>query len=91
MEHTRFIGLDIHKERISVAIAESGRSGAVEYFDEIANDPGAISKLCYRLRRPGKRQVKEMLVTAAETRGGRAVERATTLLEGVLEDEGWLD
>ena len=65
--------------------------GAVEYFDEIANDPGAISKLCYRLRRPGKRQVKEMLVTAAETRGGRAVERATTLLEGVLEDEGWLD
>ena len=28
MEHTRFIGLDIHKERISVAVAESGRSGA---------------------------------------------------------------
>ena len=27
MKHTRFIGLDIHKERISVAVAESGRSG----------------------------------------------------------------
>ena len=54
MEHTRFIGLDIHKERISVAVAESGRSGAVEYLGEIANDPGAISKLCDRLRRPGK-------------------------------------
>ena len=25
MEHTRFIGLDIHKERISIAVAESGR------------------------------------------------------------------
>jgi uncharacterized membrane protein len=37
MEHTRFIGLDIHKERISVAVAESGRSGAVEYLGEIAN------------------------------------------------------
>ena len=54
MEHTRFIGLDIHKERISIAVAESGRSGAVEYLGEIANDPGAISKLCDRLRRPGK-------------------------------------
>src|ERR1700675_2313954 len=54
MEHTRFIGLDIHKERISIAVAESGRSGAVEYLGEVANDPGAISKLCDRLGRPGK-------------------------------------
>src|SRR4030081_2771451 len=54
MEHTRFIGLDIHKERISVAVAESGRSGGVGYLGEIANDPGAIRKLCDRFRRPGK-------------------------------------
>jgi hypothetical protein len=54
MEHTRFIGLDIHKERISIAVAESGRSGAVEYLGEVANDPGAISKLCDRLRRSGR-------------------------------------
>jgi hypothetical protein len=54
MEHTRFIGLDIHKERISVAVAQSDRSGAVEYLGEITNEPGAISKLCDRLRRPGK-------------------------------------
>jgi hypothetical protein len=54
MEHTRFIGLDIHKERISIAVAESGRSGAVEYLGEISNDPVAIGKLCDRLRRPGK-------------------------------------
>ena len=39
MEHTRFVGLDIHKERISIAVAASGRSVAVEYLGEIANDP----------------------------------------------------
>ena len=54
MKNTRFVGLDIHKERISIAVAESGRSGAVNYLGEIANDPGAIRKLCDRLRRPGK-------------------------------------
>jgi uncharacterized protein (UPF0147 family) len=43
MEHTRFVGLDIHKERISIAVAESGRSGAVEYLGEISNDPVAPS------------------------------------------------
>ena len=53
MEHTRFVGLDIHKERISIAVAESGRSGALEYLGEIANDPGAIRKLCERLGHHG--------------------------------------
>ena len=54
MEHTRFVGLDIHKERISIAVAESGRSGAVEYLGEISNDPVAIGKLCDRLETSGQ-------------------------------------
>jgi hypothetical protein len=37
------------------------------------------------------REVKEMLVTAAEARTSLAVETATTMLEHALEDEGWLD
>ena len=41
--------------------------------------------------RPAWRQVKEMLITAAETKTGRAVENATTLLERALQNEGWLN
>ncbi|MER9232931.1 hypothetical protein NKI56_12655 [Mesorhizobium sp. M0622] len=47
--------MDIHKERISIAVAESGRSGLVEHLGEITNDPDAIGKLCDRLGRSGKR------------------------------------
>ncbi len=49
MKHTRFVGLDVHKDQISVAVAESGRGGALEYLGQISNDPAAISKLCARL------------------------------------------
>ena len=35
-------------------MAESRRSGAVEYLGEISNDPDPIGKLCDRLRCPGK-------------------------------------
>jgi len=53
MQPTRFIGLDVHKERISVSVAESGRQGAVEYLGEIDNDAALIAQLCRRLARPG--------------------------------------
>jgi transposase len=43
-----------NKERVSIAVAESRRSGAVEYLGEISNDPDPIGKLCDRLRCPGK-------------------------------------
>jgi hypothetical protein len=29
MEHTRFVGLDIHKERISIAVAETLLRGGI--------------------------------------------------------------
>jgi hypothetical protein len=41
--------------------------------------------------RPAWRHLKEMLVTAAETKNGRAVEDATNLLERALQNEGWLN
>jgi hypothetical protein len=51
MEHTRFVGLDIHKERISIAVAASGRSGAVDYLGEIASRWRFLMRQTARLRR----------------------------------------
>ena len=47
----RYIGLDVHKASISVAIAEA--SGAPGSYGHIANDPSAIRKLMTRLGGPG--------------------------------------
>jgi transposase len=55
MENTRFIGLDVHKLRISVAVAETDRAQSVEYLGEIDNEAGAIRKLCDRLQDRGKK------------------------------------
>lgn len=39
-----YVGLDVHKDSIAVAMAKSGR-GAPEYFGEIAHTPEAVRKL----------------------------------------------
>src|SRR6516165_9931961 len=47
-DNTAFIGLDTHKERVAVAIAEDGR-GEVRYYGQIANEPAAALKLVKKL------------------------------------------
>src|SRR5919206_2367596 len=43
------VGLDTHKARIAVAVAEPGRSGEVRFRGEIANRPEAVRQLLERL------------------------------------------
>jgi transposase len=44
-----FIGLDVHKEKITVAIAENGRTGEVRQYGAINNTPDALAKLIKKL------------------------------------------
>ena len=55
MQHrrSRYIGLDVHRATISVAIAEE--DGAPTSYGKIANDPSAIRKLMVRLGGPDVR------------------------------------
>ena len=52
MKSIAFVGLDVHKKTIAVAVASNAtpRNGA-EYRGEILNEPGAVRKLCNRLKR----------------------------------------
>lgn len=47
-EHPAYVGLDVHKASIAVAVAHAGRD-APEYRGEIVNTPKAVAKLVGRL------------------------------------------
>ena len=49
MEFNAYIGLDVHKETIAIAIAETGRTGDIRFHGEIANTPDAVGRMLKKL------------------------------------------
>ena len=49
MTNKIYVGLDVHKMSVSVAVAEDERGGEVRFIGDIPNTPDAISKLIKKL------------------------------------------
>ena len=53
-EHSElFVGLDVSKLKISVAVAEDGRDGEVRFYGDISSSPAAVAALIKKLAKSG--------------------------------------
>ena len=48
-----YIGLDVHKDGIAVAVAEGGLRGEVREYGRMANTPAALRRLARKLSQEG--------------------------------------
>src|ERR1700676_5309837 len=54
MDLTLFVGLDVHKKTISVAMVEGAAGAAVRFYGTIANTPDSVRTLCRKLSKEGQ-------------------------------------
>lgn len=57
MKNVKFIGMDVHKNSIEIAVADGGRRDSARVYGSIVNDPDALNKFC-----------RKMVSTASELR-----------------------
>ena len=55
MHDSMFIGLDVHKATISVAVAQDGRGGEVRHWGTVPHRPDHIRKLVEKFSAGGRR------------------------------------
>lgn len=49
MEQVKFIGMDVHKKSITVAVADGGSRDPARVYGAIDNDPAALDKFCRKM------------------------------------------
>ena len=53
MDIIAYVGLDVHKATVSVALAEAGRGGEIRQLGVFENRPALLTKLAARLSKGG--------------------------------------